>query len=124
MWARCLPSPSTTPLPPNIYVGQTSAFGLQIVGPDANGDGRPDRLKKGQPDAQWMAGQFGTDKGGGPGSIYRIDGRTGAVSLFATIPGNSGTGLGAIVFDRASRQFFVSDLDTRPDPPPGRQRVR
>ncbi len=99
-------------LPPNIYVGQTSAFGLNIVGPDANGDGRPDRLKKGQPDAQWMAGQFGTDKGGGPGSIYRIDGQTGAVSLFATIPGNSGAGLGAIVFDRASRQFFVSDLDS------------
>ena len=99
-------------LPPNIYVGQTSAYGLNIVGPDANGDGRPDRLKKGQPDAQWMAGQFGTDKGGGPGSIYRIDGRTGAVSLFATIPGNSGTGLGAIVFDKTNRQFFVSDLDS------------
>ncbi len=99
-------------LPPNIYVGQTSAFGLNIVGPDANGDGRPDRLKKGQPDARWMAGQFGTDKSGGPGSIYRIDGRTGAVALFATIPANSGAGLGAIVFDRATRQFLVSDLDS------------
>jgi len=98
-------------LPPNIYVGQTAAFGLNIVGADANGDGRPDRLKKGQPDARWMAGQFGTDKGGGPGSIYRIDGRTGAVSLFATIPGTSGAGLGAIVFDRTTRQFLVSDLD-------------
>ena len=97
---------------PDIYVGQTSAFGVQIVGPDANGDGRPDRLRRGQPNAQWMAGQFGADKGGGPGSIYRIDGQTGAVSLFATIPGNSGTGLGAIAFDRASRNFFVSDLDT------------
>ena len=99
-------------LPANIYVGQTAAFGLNIVGPDANGDGRPDRLKKGQLDAQWMAGQFGTDKGGGPGSIYRIDGRTGTVSLFATIAGNSGAGLGAIVFDRTNRQFFVSDLDS------------
>ena len=109
-------------LPPNIYVGQTSAFGLNIVGPDANGDGRPDRLKKGQPDAQWMAGQFGTDKGGGPGSIYRIDGRTGAVSLFATIPGNSGAGLGAIVFDRASSAVLRVGPRQRLDPPSGRQR--
>ncbi|WP_119391985.1 hypothetical protein [Taklimakanibacter lacteus] len=97
---------------PNIYLGATSAFGLQIVAPDSDGDGRPERVKKGQPDAQWMAGQFGLDKGGGPGSIYKIDGMTGAVSLFATIPGNSGPGLGDIVFDRATRQFFVSDLDT------------
>ena len=109
---------------PNIYVGQTSAFSLQIVGPDADGDGRPDRLRKGQSDAQWMAGQFGTDKGGGPGSIYRIDGRTGAVSLFATIPGNSGTGLGAIVFDKASRHVFRVGPRHRSDPPPRRQRLR
>jgi hypothetical protein len=98
--------------PPNIYLGQSSAFGIQIVGPDDDGDGRPDRLKKGQPDAQWMPGQFGTSKGGSPGSIYRVDGQTGAVTLFSTILGNSGAGLGDIVFDRASRHFFVSDLDT------------
>ena len=29
------------PDPPNIYLGATSAFGLQIVIPDADGDGRP-----------------------------------------------------------------------------------
>ena len=32
---------------PNIYLGATSAFGLQIVAPDSDGDGRPERLKKG-----------------------------------------------------------------------------
>jgi hypothetical protein len=95
---------------PNIYLGATSAFGLQIVVPDSDNDGRPERVKKGHADAQWMAGQFGTN--GGPGSIYRIDGKTGAVLHFATIPGNGGPGLGDIVFDRATRQFFVSDLDS------------
>src|SRR5262245_22583773 len=95
---------------PNIYLGATSAFGLQIVMPDSNGDGRPERLKKGDVTAEWMAGQFG--RNGGPGSIYKIDGKTGAVTLFATIPGNSGPGLGDIVFDSSTRQFFVSDLDT------------
>jgi hypothetical protein len=89
---------------PNIYLGQTAAFGLQIVGPGNN------RLRKGQAGARWMLGQFGA--AGGPGSIYKIDGRTGAVTLFATIPGNGGAGLGDIVFDKASRSFFVSDLDT------------
>lgn len=99
-----------TPSAPNIYLGASSAFGLQIVVPDADNNGRPERTKKGRPDAQWMAGQLGT--GGTPGSIYKIDGKTGAVALFATIQGNSGPGLGDIVFDRATRQFFVSDLDT------------
>ncbi|MGE3876654.1 MAG: hypothetical protein AB7F74_27170, partial [Parvibaculaceae bacterium] len=102
--------PDGTQQTPDIYLGATSAFGLQIVMPDANGDGRPERLKKGDPNAQWMAGQFGA--GGGPGSIYRVDGKTGAASLFATIPGNSGPGIGDIVFDSATKQFFVSDLDT------------
>lgn len=95
---------------PDIYLGASSAFGLQIVSPDSDNDGRPERAKKGRPDAEWMAGQFGA--GGGPGSIYKIDGKTGAVALFATIQGNGGPGLGDIVFDRATMQFFVSDLDT------------
>jgi hypothetical protein len=69
---------------PNIYLGQTAAFGLQIVGPGNN------RLRKGQAGARWMPGQFGA--AGGPGSIYKIDGRTGAVTLFASIPGNGGAG--------------------------------
>ena len=95
---------------PNIYLGATSAFGLQIVLPDADGDGRPERVKTGHPDAEWMPGQFGP--GGGPGSIWKVDGKTGDITLFSTIPGNSGPGLGDIVYDRATRQFFVSDLDT------------
>lgn len=94
---------------PDIYAGQTSAFGLQLVLPDADGDGRPERTKKGHPDAEWMAGQFGPE--GGPGAIWKVDGETGAVSLFATVPNNSGPGLGDIVFDPATHQFFVSNLD-------------
>jgi hypothetical protein len=95
---------------PDIYVGATSAYGLQIIVPDSDGDGRPERVQRGQPDAQWMPGQFGA--GGGPGSIWKVDGKNGDISLFATIPDNSGPGIGDIVYDRATRQFFVSDLDT------------
>lgn len=94
---------------PNIYLGATSAYGLNIVIPDADGDGYPERVKKGMPNAQWMAGQFGPD-GSGAGAIWKIDGR-GSATLFATVPGNSGAGIGDIVFDRASRQFFAASLD-------------
>jgi uncharacterized repeat protein (TIGR01451 family) len=96
--------------PPNIYLGATSAFGIQIVLPGP--DGRPRRVKTGQASADWMPGQFGSGIGGRPGSIYKVDGRTGAVTLFADIPNNSGPGLGDIVHDRRSRHFYVSDLDT------------
>jgi hypothetical protein len=100
---------------PNIYLTATSAFGLQIVSPGR--DGLPERRKKGGPDASWMQAQFGPHlQGGGPGSIYKIDGRTGAVSLFANvmfdgIP-NPGAGLGNIAYDPAHKQLFVSDLST------------
>ncbi|OGT91384.1 MAG: hypothetical protein A2514_11725 [Gammaproteobacteria bacterium RIFOXYD12_FULL_61_37] len=94
----------------NIYLGATSAYGIQIVGPDADGDGLPNRLRTGQPGAQFMAGQFGP--GGDPGTIWRVDGVTGAVAAFATLPGNSGPGIGDVVFDRGSRLFYVSDLET------------
>lgn len=95
---------------PDIYLGATSAYGLHIVLPDADGDGAPERVKTGHPNAEFMNGQFGP--GGGPGSIWRVNGQTGAVTLFATLPGNSGPGVGDIVFDKATRQFFVSDLDS------------
>jgi hypothetical protein len=95
---------------PNIYLGATSAFGIQIVAPDADGDGIPERIKTGQPGAMFMDGQWG--QGGAPGSIYKVDGATGAVSLFTTVGANAGPGLGDVVFDRTSHQFFVSDLDT------------
>jgi len=97
---------------PNIYLSATSAFGLNIVVPGP--EGNLVRSKLGDPDATFMAGQWGSAGGaqGYPGSIWKVDGETGEISLFSTIAANSGAGLGDIVFDPASSQFFVSDLDT------------
>lgn len=95
---------------PNLYATATSLFGIQIVAPDADGDGRPERLRNGQPGASFMEAQFGADDAG-PGAIWKIDGTTGAVSLFARVPSNSGPAFGNIAFDGRNRQFFVSDLD-------------
>ena len=100
--------------PPNIYVAGTSMFGLNIV--SRGRDGSPERRKKGGPGAGWMKGQFGLDLQGGPGGIYKIDGRTGAVTLFAnvTLDGvpNPGPGLGNLAYDSTHKQLFVSDLYT------------
>jgi hypothetical protein len=100
--------------PPDIYAAATSLFGLQIVEQDTKGN--LVRLVKGSAGARWMPGQFGLERGGGPGSIWKIDGKTGAVSLFSTITSgnveNAGPGLGGIAFDAVSRQFFVSNLET------------
>jgi hypothetical protein len=52
--------------PANIYAASTSVHGLHIVVPDADGDGRPERIKLGQPGAVWMDGLFGVGAGGGP----------------------------------------------------------
>ncbi len=102
--------------PPNIYAASSSVLGLQIVVPDTDGDGRPERLKLGQPGAQWMDGQFGLAKGGGPGTVWKINGETGEVTKFADILSagvpNSGPGLGNVAYDAKNNQFFVSDLDT------------
>jgi hypothetical protein len=103
--------------PPNIYAAATSAYGLPIVVPDADGDGVPDRTSRGAQNAAFMPGLFGPAiNGGGPGSIWKIDGRTGAVSLFANVVlagvPNSGPALGGLTFDPASRQIFVADRDT------------
>ena len=103
--------------PPNIYLAATSAYGLPIVVPDGDGDGRPDRSRRGSPDANFMPGLFGpVTVNGGPGSIWKIDGRTGTVSLFAnvTLDGvpNSGAALGGLAFDPGSRQLFVADRNT------------
>jgi hypothetical protein len=70
---------------PNIYTNSTALFGLQIVTPEG------DRLVKGEPGARWMPGQFGLDKGGTPGSVWKIDGVTGAISLFAPVSAPSPT---------------------------------
>ncbi len=101
---------------PNLYVTSSVLHGLQIVGPDTDDDGRKERLKQGQADAEFMDGQFGTKNGGTPGAIWKIDGTTGEVSLFANVSHegveNSGPGLGNIAFDKITRQLFVSDMDT------------
>ncbi|MGI9477796.1 MAG: hypothetical protein ACR2PI_13930, partial [Hyphomicrobiaceae bacterium] len=94
---------------PNIYLGATSAYGIHIVKPNASGT--LERIKVGAPGAQFMDGQFGLAPDGNPGTIYRVDGTTGEVAAFATLPGNSGPGLGDIVFDQRSRHFYASDLD-------------
>lgn len=96
---------------PNGYLAATSMYGLQIV----NGtDGKRERLLTGGANAVWMPGQFGPT--GDPGTIYKVDGRTGAVAPFATIThdgrNNAGPGLGNNAFDPKSRQLFVSDLET------------
>ena len=63
-----------------------------------------------------MKGQFGLDLQGGPGAIYKVDGATGAVTLFAnvTLDGvpNPGPALGNLAYDSAHKQLFVSDLYT------------
>jgi hypothetical protein len=100
--------------PPNIYVAATSVFGLNIV--SRGRDGSAERKTKGGPGAGWMKGQFGLDLQGGPGGIYKIDGRTGVASLFAnvTLDGvpNPGPGLGNLAYDSAHKQLFVSDFYT------------
>ncbi len=104
------------PKVPNLYVTSSVLHGLQIVGPDSDGDGRKERLKQGQADAEFMDGQFGVKNGGTPGAIWKVDGLTGEVSLFANVSlngeDNSGPGLGNIAFDKRTKQLFVTDLDT------------
>ena len=99
---------------PDIYLTATSVFGLNIVAPDSDGDGLPERLKTGQTTAGWAPGQFGP--GGGPGSIWKVDGRSGEISLFAevTLGGRTSgpAALGNIAYDAGHRQLFVSDLST------------
>ncbi len=97
---------------PNLYAAASSMHGVRIVTPDEDGDGRAERQRVGKPGATFMAGQFAVNNGGGPGSIWKIDGLTGAVTLFANIDTNSGPGLGNIAFDRTRQQIFASDLDT------------
>jgi uncharacterized repeat protein (TIGR01451 family) len=98
----------------NIYLAATSAFGLNLVGRGAGG--QPERRKTGGPGAGWMKGQFGLDLQGDPGSIYKVDGTTGVVSLFAKVMldgvPNPGAALGNLAYDAAHKQLLVSDLYT------------
>jgi hypothetical protein len=100
---------------PNIYVAATSAYGLPIVAPGPGGG--LVRARQGAPNASFMPGLFGpANLGGSPGSIWRIDGVTGEVRLFAnvTLEGapNPGPALGGLAFDKASHMLFVADRGT------------
>jgi hypothetical protein len=97
---------------PNIYLGATSAYGIHIARPDPADPARMLRLRTGHAEAQWMPGMFAGEGGGNPGSIIRVDGKTGTASVFATLPANSGAGIGDIVFNKASKHLYASDLDT------------
>ncbi len=101
--------------PPNIYLAATSSYGLPIIVPGPNG--APVRAKQGGPNASFMPGLFGpAAPGGGPGSIWRVDGVTGEVRLFANVTldgaANSGPALGGLAFDAASSTLFVADRET------------
>ncbi len=98
--------------PPNIFLSASSLFGLQLV---KQHGGDVQRLLTGEPGARFMAGQFGPDRGG-PGTIYKIDGRTGQISLFTDVQlegrANSAPGLGNLAYDPRTKQIFASDLET------------
>lgn len=98
---------------PNIYATATSVFGLNLVREES---GVLYRARLGGADRVWMDGQWGPHPDAGPGSIWKINGRTGEVSLFAnvTLDGKTNTGpaLGNITFDATRRVLFVSDLQT------------
>ena len=47
---------------------------------------------------------------GGPGGIYRLDGITGTIEVFASLP-NTGPGLGNICYDKAHNQFYATNFE-------------
>jgi hypothetical protein len=103
--------------PPNIYLAASSAYGLPIVLPAIDPGAPPQRLAEGAPGAAFMPGLFGPGAmEGGPGSIWRIDGSSGKVSLFAnvTLDGatNPGPALGGLAFDPVSNSLFAADRAT------------
>ncbi|MEW6122316.1 MAG: hypothetical protein AB1698_06865 [Pseudomonadota bacterium] len=102
-------------VPPNIYASATSAYGLPIV--VQGQDGTWTHAAASAPGAYFMPGLWGAaDPNGGPGSIWKINGVTGAVTLFATIATdgrpNSGAALGNLAYDGESNTLFVSDRES------------
>jgi hypothetical protein len=115
--------PADNSLKPNIYLAASSVYGLHLVTPDADADGRPERIKQGGEGALFMDGLWGKadTKGedgsqGGPGSIWKVDGITGEITLFANVQlegiSNAGAGLGNITYVPELKQLFASDLST------------
>jgi hypothetical protein len=100
--------------PPNIYAAATSAYGLPIVVPGPTGESV--HVRMGAPGATFMPGLWGGIANGGPGSIWKIDGVTGAVSLFANVKAdgrsNSGPALGGLAFDADSNSLYAADRET------------
>ena len=98
--------------PPDIYVAATSAYGLPIVAPSA--DGVLVHVKSGAPGATFMPGLWGPH--GGPGTIYKIDGVDAKVTPFATVTTdgrvNSGAALGALAYDSRTKSLYVSDRES------------
>jgi len=99
-------------IPPNVYLAATSAYGLPIVAPGPRG--QQQYSKVGATNATFMPGLWGPQ--GGPGSVWKVDGVTGKVSLFANVMlgsrTNSGPALGGLAFDPNSRSFSL--LTARP----------
>jgi hypothetical protein len=81
--------------PPNIYVTATTGFGSD------------DPTYQNFYTVALPASPFGP---GGSGAVYRLNGTTGAISVFATLP-NTGPGLGNICFDRTVDAFYVSNFE-------------
>jgi hypothetical protein len=98
--------------PANVYVAATSAYGLSIVAPGPGG--RPQHIQVGTAGAAFMPAQWGP--GGSPGSIWKIDGVRGDVTLFANVAigarANSGAALGGLAYDPATKSVFVADRET------------
>jgi len=100
----------------HIYLGATSAFGIQIVRTGPDWDSRTGFAPATLPRSGWSPVRH-PRSAAGRGSIYRIDGQDRRSSLFATSD-NSGPGARAdVVFDPATRQFFARRISTGPDPP-------
>ncbi len=99
-------------VPPNIYLAATSAYGLPIVAPGPTGAWV--HVRTGAPGARFMPGLWGPQ--GGPGTIYRIDGVSAKVSVFANVTTegrpNSGAALGALAYDAHSKSLYVSDRES------------
>ncbi|WP_156164619.1 hypothetical protein [Bradyrhizobium sp. LTSP885] len=98
--------------PPNIYAAASSAYGLPIVAPGA--DGRAEHVARGAPKAAFMPGLWGPQ--GGPGSIWKIEGLSGKVSLLANVARdgrrNSGAALGGLAYNPEAPSLYVADRES------------
>jgi hypothetical protein len=102
-------------VPPNIYVAASSAYGLHIVGPSPTGEMLHTRTVR--PGVAFMPGMWGQGaSNGGPGSIWKIDGITGATTLFTNVilngAANSGPALGNLAYDPDTNTLFAADRET------------